>query len=211
MWVYFGCVMASPPALPTDHKSRQLTTAVKDNLSLLFGIVAVFWGLEILDTIFFNFLDHFGIRPRTLFGLGGILTAPFIHYGFGHLLSNTLPFLILGGVVLIGGRSVFVTASLLIVGLGGGMLWMLGPSSSNHIGASLLIFGYFGFLIARGIVEKSGFWIVVSIATLILYGGMIWGVLPGQTGISWQGHLFGFIAGIIAARVMFTRPIESVS
>lgn len=199
--------MATPPALPTSHKRSQLKTAVKDNLSLLFGIVAVMWCVEIVDTVPANFLDHFGIRPRTLLGLSGIAFAPFLHGGFGHLASNTLSFLMLGGVVLIGGRTVFVTASVFIVAVGGALVWVLGPAATNHIGASLLIFGYFGFLIARGIVEKSGFWIFVSVFTLLLYGGMIWGILPGQQGISWQSHLFGFIAGILAARVMFTPRV----
>ncbi|MEX2578563.1 MAG: rhomboid family intramembrane serine protease [Verrucomicrobiales bacterium] len=201
--------MARPPALPTDHRRDQLVAAVKDNVTLLFGIAGLFWGLEILDQILFGFLDHFGIRPRTLPGLAGVFLAPFIHLGFGHLVSNTLPFLILGGVVLVGGRKIFVTASLFIVAVGGGMLWTLGPSSTNHIGASLLVFGYFGFLIARGVFERSAFWIVVSIITLILYGGMLAEVVPGQRGISWQGHLFGFVAGVLAARVMFTREMPA--
>lgn len=178
---------------------------------LLFGAVAVAWGLEILDLILFGFFDRFGIQPRTLSGLIGVATAPFLHLGFPHLLSNTLPFLMLGGIVLIGGRKVFLTATLIIIAVGGMALWMLGPSATNHIGASLLIFGYLGFLLARGIFEKSLFWIVVSVITLVFYGGMLAGVLPGQPGISWQGHLFGFVAGVFAARVMFTRTVEPLA
>jgi membrane associated rhomboid family serine protease len=197
--------MTSPPALPSDHRGEQLIRSIKDHLLLLFGIVAIAWGLEIADTLLFGFLDRFGIQPRSISGLSGIVTAPFLHLGFGHLVSNTLPFLILGGVVLIGGRSVFIRASVFIIAIGGMMLWTLGPKATNHLGASLLIFGYLGFLLARGIFERSGFWILVSVFTLILYGGMLGGVLPGQPGISWQGHLFGFVAGVISARVMFTR------
>ncbi|MDF2378037.1 MAG: rhomboid family intramembrane serine protease [Verrucomicrobiales bacterium] len=193
------------PALPADHRRDQLVSAVKDNLALLFGAVAIAWGLEIFDTLLFGFLDRFGIQPRSLSGLPGIATSPFLHLGFGHLLSNTLPFLVLGGVVLIGGRKVFLTATLFILSVGGMALWTLGPAATNHVGASGLIFGYLGFLLARGLVEKSAFWIIVSIVTLVLYGGMLNGVLPGQPGISWQGHLFGFFAGLLAARVMFTR------
>lgn len=197
--------MALPPALPTDHRRNRLATALKNNVSLLLSVVAVMWGVEIVDTVLANFLDRFGIRPRTLLGLPGIAFAPFLHGGFGHLASNTVSFIMLGGVVLIGGRNVFVTSSIFIVAVGGAMVWALGPASTIHIGASLLIFGYLGFLLARGVVEKSGFWIVVSIFTLLLYGGMLWGVLPGQQGISWQSHFFGFIAGVLAARVMFER------
>lgn len=197
--------MKTPPALPTDHRRDQLVKAVKDNLVLLFGAVAIAWGLEILDTILLGFFDRFGIQPRSFSGLPGVVTSPFLHLGFGHLISNTLPFIVLGGIVLMGGRKVFMTATLFIMAVGGMALWTLGPAATNHVGASGLIFGYLGFLLARGIVEKSGFWIVVSIVTLILYGGMLSGVLPGQPGISWQGHLFGFVSGILAARVMFTR------
>lgn len=177
---------------------------MKDNLVLLFGAVAVAWGLQIADLVTFSFLDNFGIKPRTLSGIPGILAAPFLHGGFGHLISNTFPFLMLGGIVLIGGRKLFVAISLFIIATGGGALWTIGPAGTNHIGASLLIFGYLGFLLARGVVEKSTFWIVVSIVVLILYGGMLAGVLPGQQGISWQGHLFGFVAGVLGARVLLT-------
>ena len=96
-------------------------------------------------------------------------------------------------------------ATLFIIAVGGMALWTLGPGATNHLGTSGLIFGYLGFLLARGIVEKSSFWIVVSVVTLLLYGGMLNAVFPGQPGISWQGHLFGLVAGILAARVMFTR------
>ena len=197
--------MKSPLALPTDHRRGQLVKALKDNLALLFGVVALAWGLEVLDTILLGFLDRFGIQPRSFAGLPGVVTSPFLHLGFGHLISNTIPFLILGGIVLIGGRRVFLMATLFIIAVGGMALWTLGPGATNHLGTSGLIFGYLGFLLARGIVEKSSFWIVVSVGTLLLYGGMLSGVFPGQPGISWQGHLFGLVAGILAARVMFTR------
>jgi membrane associated rhomboid family serine protease len=197
-------VSTRPPALPTDHRRQQWGLAIKDNLVLLFGAVLIAWGLQIADLVTFSFLDNFGIKPRTLSGIPGILAAPFLHGDFGHLVSNTIPFLMLGSIVLIGGRRLFVAISLFIIAIGGGALWTMGPSGTNHIGASLLIFGYLGFLLARGVVEKSTFWIVVSVAVLILYGGMLAGVLPGQEGISWQGHLFGFFAGILGARVLLT-------
>lgn len=195
----------SPPPLPVHHPAARVAESIKENLVFLFGCMAVAWGLEILDTLLFGSLDQFGIQPRTVSGLFGIFLSPFLHGGFGHLISNTLPFLVLGGIVLIGGRRVFVTATAFIIAVGGGALWTLGPGSTNHIGASLLIFGYLGFLLARGVVERSGFWITVSVIVLVVYGGMIGGILPGERGISWQGHLFGLIAGILAARVIFTK------
>lgn len=204
--------MALPPStlrpplpLPVDHRTRRIAGAIRGNLALLLGLAAAGWALEILDFVLFGSLDQFGIRPRSTAGIWGIVMSPFLHAGFGHLASNTLPFLALGGTVLLGGRRVFALASILVVALGGAAVWMIGPGGTNHIGASLLIFGYLGFLLARGIVERSGFWILVSLVVLVIYGGLLRGVLPGQTGISWQGHLFGFLAGAFAARVLFTR------
>tara|TARA_R110000850_G_scaffold185992_3_gene311910 strand:- start:2368 stop:2985 length:618 start_codon:yes stop_codon:yes gene_type:complete len=203
--------MTIPPVLPTDHRRDRLAGAIRGNLMLLFGAVSIAWLLEIVDLVSFEFFDQFGIQPRSLHGLFGIISAPFLHLGFAHLASNTLPFLILGGVVLIGGRKVFVTATIFIIGVGGAALWVLGPAATNHVGASLLIFGYLGLLLARGLFEKSPFWVVISLVTLLLYGGMLVGVLPRQAGVSWQGHLFGFIAGVLAARVMFTRESQPSS
>ena len=201
----------STSSLPLDHRRERIVASIKNNLSLLFGTVAIAWALEILDFFLAGNLDRFGIVPRNLSGLFGVPVSPFLHLGFGHLLSNTLPFLILGGIVLMGGRKIFLTSTLFILGVGGGALWTIGPGATNHIGASLLVFGYLGFLLARGIVERSSFWIIVSVVVLVFYGGMIGGLLPGKEGVSWQGHLFGFISGILAARVMFTKGVDRSS
>ncbi|NNE93896.1 MAG: rhomboid family intramembrane serine protease [Verrucomicrobiales bacterium] len=191
-----------------SSRTNATLAAVKDNALLLFGCVAVMWGLEIVDFLFRNFLDGVGIKPRSVTGLIGIATAPWLHLGFGHLVSNTIPFLVLGGIVLLGGRGVFVSLSLFIALVGGGLLWLLGPGNTNHIGASLVIFGYLGFLLSRGFFEKSLFWVLVSFGILVVYGWMIFGILPSERGVSWQGHLFGFAAGILGAWLMFPRGQE---
>ncbi len=194
-----------PETTPTPPINRIVET-VKDNALFLLGIVAIFWVIEILDFILpFIPLDNLGIRPRYLPGLVGLATAPFLHLDFGHLISNTVPFIVLGGVVLLGGKKTFITVSIFIAFAGGFALWLLGPGGTNHIGASLVIFGYLGFLLARGVFEKSGPWIAVSLIILVIYGGMIIGVFPSRPEISWQGHLFGFIAGILAAQLMFAK------
>ncbi|MDA8975139.1 rhomboid family intramembrane serine protease [Akkermansiaceae bacterium] len=197
--------MPNPSVLLSDHRRAQLVKALKDNLVLLLGAVAVTWGIEILNTIFLGYFDRYGIQPCSITGLSGVLTSPFLHLGFGHLISNTLPSIMLGGLVLIGGWRVFLKATLFIILTGGLALWLLGPSATNHIGASGLIFGYLGFLLARGIVEKSLFGIVVSVVILLLYGRILCGVFPGQPGITWPRHLFGFMAGLLSARVIFSR------
>jgi membrane associated rhomboid family serine protease len=166
-------------------------------------MLGLMWAAETLDLLPFVHLDRFGIRPRTVPGLVGIVCAPFLHANFAHLLSNSVPFLILGGVVLLGGTAVFWRVTLFVVLVGGFAVWLLAARYSNHIGASGLIFGYLGFLLARGFFEKSAMWMLVSFIMLVLYGGLLFGVLPLHAGISWEGHLFGFLAGIAAARWTF--------
>jgi membrane associated rhomboid family serine protease len=189
--------------LSKSPRSRALVNAIKDHLFLLFGLLGVMWVVEILDHLPYIHLDRFGIHPRTLSGLPGILLAPFLHAGFGHLLVNSLPFVVLGGVVLLGGVRVFWKVTIFVALAGGLGVWLLAGPASIHIGASGVIFGYLGFLLARGVFEKSLFWLLVAVAILIGYGSLLFGILPLQAGVSWQGHLFGFLAGIGAARLMF--------
>lgn len=174
---------------------------------ILGGFVVLIWLLEIVDQLIFRHrLNRLGIRPRSQIGLRGILFAPLLHGTWQHLSANTLPFLVLGGLVMLSGVDEFaiVTAVVwLVSGLG---VWLFASRDSLHIGASGVIFGYFGFLIARGYFERSFVAIGFSVLVAILYGGMIWGVLPGQYGISWEGHLFGFLGGIFAARLLGKRP-----
>lgn len=180
--------------------ARPLLRSIKEHALLLFGLLAIMWAIEVVDFMLSAVdLDQFGIRPRSARGLVGILLSPFLHVGFGHLLSNSLPFLFLGGLVMTGGRRQFVLLSLWVTLAGGSGVWLLGGSQTVHLGASLLIFGYLGFLLTRGIARRSIAGVLLSIGLLIGYGGMLYGVLPGQPGISWLGHLCGFLAGIAGA------------
>ena len=196
----------SPYANSSHIGGSGLVDSIKGHAITLFGILALMWGLEIADQFLpFVNLDRYGIRPRNTNSLPGILFAPLLHGGFGHLVANTVPFLILGGIVMLGGRKVFWSVTVFVV-IGGGLgVWLFGATNSVHIGASGLVFGYLGFILSRGFFERSIFWILVSFVILILYGGLVFGVLPGQPGVSWQSHLFGFGAGIVAAWVMFPR------
>jgi membrane associated rhomboid family serine protease len=196
-------------ALPSRHRPRQWWNAVRSHLGLLFGAVILVWGVEFIDWVLRGALNEFGIHPRSVPGLIGIAASPFLHANFEHLISNTVPFLVLGGVVLMAGRQQFLMVTISILAMGGGMLWTLGPGGTNHIGASLLIFGYLGYLLARGFFERSPFWIMISLFTLLLYGGMVVGVLPGEKDVSWQGHLFGFVGGIVTARVLCPPRVGS--
>lgn len=156
--------------------------------------LAVMWGLEVIDAIIGQKMNALGIEPRTLSGLIGIPLAPVLHGGFGHLLANTVPFAILGFLTIMRGVSTFVMVTLVVTVVGGALVWIMG-SNGYHIGASGLIFGYFGYNVAMGIFERSFKSILMAVLVALLYGGMIFGVFPGRAGVSWEGHLFGAAAG----------------
>ena len=187
------------------QETKALVRELKTQGTILGGFVAVMWIVEIVDIVLGGALNAYGIRPHQLTGLRGILFSPFLHGGFGHLIANTIPFFTLGWFVMLQETSDFfiVTAiTMLVSGLG---TWLVGSTNSVHIGASGVIFGYLGFLLARGYFERNIPSIFLSLIVGVLYGGGIWGIFPNQPGISWEGHLFGFIGGILAARLL-ARP-----
>ncbi|HAA31361.1 MAG TPA: rhomboid family intramembrane serine protease [Cyanobacteria bacterium UBA8553] len=187
------------------QEAKALARELKTQTTILGGLVGTMWVLELVDFfVFRQALNIYGIIPRNIIGLRGILFAPFLHGSLGHLIANSIPFLILGWLVMLQETSDFfvVTAiTMLVSGLG---VWLFG-ASGIHVGASGVIFGYLGFLLLRGYFERNFASILLSLIVGVLYGGMIWGVLPTQLGISWEGHLFGFIGGVIAARLLARR------
>ncbi|GCL49633.1 putative peptidase [Microcystis aeruginosa NIES-3804] len=179
---------------------------IKTQAIILATFVAIFWLLEILDQfVFRGSLDFFGIIPHQVMGLRGILFAPFLHGDFPHLIANTVPFLILGWLVMLQETSDFFIVTGLTMLVGGLGVWLFAAPGSIHIGASILIFGYLGFLLLRGYFQRNIPSILLSILVFLLYGGTIWGVLPSHQGISWQGHLFGFLGGVLAAKLIATE------
>lgn len=167
------------------------------------GFVVVVWAVELVNWAIGHRLLQFGILPRSGAGLVGIPLSPFLHAGIGHAAVNTIPLLVLGSLVSLRGPGTLLRVSLVVVLLGGAILWVAGRPSV-HVGASGLIFGYFGFLVARGWYERSLASLVIAALTVILYGGLIWGVLPSLGPVSWEGHLFGLLAGTVAARLEST-------
>lgn len=173
------------------------------NARWLILLVSIAWAIEIVDRVILGGrLDSLGIHPRRMAGLVGIVLAPFLHLNFAHLMANTLPFLVLGYLVILRGKREFVFVSLVVMILGGSGVWLLGSSRSCHIGASGLIFGYLGYLLMRGWFERSFQSILLAGMAVFLYGGILWGVLPGQRGISWLGHLTGLLAGGLAGHCL---------
>jgi membrane associated rhomboid family serine protease len=177
----------------------------RDGVRIVLGIVALMWVLEVVDVALDHRLDRYGIEPRDPDGLDGVLTAPFLHVGFGHLIGNTIPFVVMGVVIAFEGplRLLGVTAiAALTSGLG---TWLVAPENSIHLGASGVVFGYATYLIARGWFNRRGVEIAIGVAVAVLWGGTLLAGLEPQQGISWQGHLFGAIGGLVAAWAL-ARP-----
>ena len=181
---------------PSARGSRQL------GLALVAGMVLLMWVGEAVDLLPGVELDEYGLRPRDPDGLVGIGASPFLHAGFGHLASNTIPFLLMGFVIAVGGamRVLLVTA---IVALVGGLgTWLLAPGATLHVGASGLVFGYAGYLLSRGFFNRRALDLAVAVMVALVWGGgLLVGLLP-QAGVSWQGHLFGAVGGVVAGRVL---------
>ncbi|HSE45427.1 MAG TPA: rhomboid family intramembrane serine protease [Gemmatimonadales bacterium] len=186
--------------LPTAAEAkRALSREFHRDVRILVGIVAVLWGVLLVDAALLSVqLTRFGILPRTAIGLRGLLFAPFLHSGVGHLIGNTIGFLLLGCLVLFREETDFWTVSG-VGALAGGMgLWLFGRPAI-HVGASGIIFCYFGYLISTGYFERRIGSILLSLGAVGLWGGFIFGILPGQPGVSWEGHLFGLLSGVLAA------------
>jgi membrane associated rhomboid family serine protease len=168
-------------------------------------IIAAFTGMlyltEAVDTVLGGTLDQEGIRPRQLDGLDGVLWAPLLHGGWPHLVANTVPVLVLGFFALAGGIGQFVAVTATVWLVGGLGTWLTG-SPGVHLGASVLVFGWLVFLLARGFFARSLIQILLAVVLFGLWGGVLWGVLPSATGISWEGHLFGAVGGLLAARLV---------
>jgi membrane associated rhomboid family serine protease len=188
---------------------------LKTQIKTLAAIVAILWVVFILNEFILEKilviangcglrrgLNALGIVPHSFIGLRGILFAPFLHGSFYHIVSNTVPFIIFGWLIMIRNIKDFYFVSFmaaLVAGLG---TWLIGRPCSTHIGASGVIFGYFGYLLFRGYFDRSFVAIAISVAIAVTYGSLLWGVLPTRSYISWEGHLFGFIGGAIAAKLL---------
>jgi membrane associated rhomboid family serine protease len=159
---------------------------------LVFLVNNVMWG---------GSFDRYGIAPRQVGSLPGIVFAPFLHASYQHLAANTLPLLILGGIICGRGRGEFVVVTALGILLGGGLTWLFARSAS-HIGASGLIFCYFGYLASLAWFNRTFGTLLVSVVCIVGYGGLVRGIVPTSSGISWESHLAGLVAGIALAWLM---------
>lgn len=169
-----------------------------NSLFVPFLFLLTMWLVKVIEVNFnFSFVQ-FGVYPQTLSGLKGILFSPFIHKDFTHLLNNSYPVLILGGMLFSFYSKIATKIFLWLFFISGFWLWVIGRPSS-HIGASGIIYALASFILVSGIIRKNPRLSAVSLIVIFLYGSMIWGILPTNEAVSWEGHLAGFVAGIIVA------------
>ncbi len=175
-------------------------------LILMLALTAVIWAVQIVNVEDDYGLDRFGLRPRDVGGLWGVLTMPFLHTDWDHLLSNTLPVILIGWVVLLEGVRVFALVTAAVV-LGGGVLtWAVGPGGTVIVGASALVFGWLGYLIARAVVSRRIRWIVSAAMVLVIFGTLLSGLVPvTHTQVAWQAHVCGFLAGAAMGATLHSR------
>ena len=178
---------------------------------VVFALVLIMWVSEGVDAVAGHRLDGYGIEPRDPDGLSGIIAAPFLHGGFGHLISNTVPFLAMGFVIAFKG-AVRVVAVTTIVALVSGLgTWLVAPSNTVHIGASGVVFGYATYLLSRGFFDRDLLGLAIGLVVGLVWGTALLGGLLPEEGISWQGHLFGAIGGVVAARALARRRAQPAS
>ena len=187
-------------AAPQSSLPRRAPSAVTTQVKVLGGSLGVMWATLGAHALASGALLSYGVVPRTRDGLWGILSAPFIHANVQHLATNSVPFLILGALVLLRGARRFLLVTTLAT-LGSGIVaWAFGAPGSVHIGASGVIFGYLGYLMLAGWFARSWGSIALSVLVTVAWGGLVFGVMPGTPGVSWQSHLGGFLGGVLAAR-----------
>jgi membrane associated rhomboid family serine protease len=187
---------SEPPFDPTSWSGAIIT---------MLALAAVLWVVQIVNAATNYRLDRYGLRPRDISGLEGIITSPFLHASYAHLLANTAPFVLIGWVVLLSGVRPFLLSTGIIVVAGGLATWLIAPSGLV-VGASGLIMGWLGYLLARAFFSRRIVWIVVAILVVFFFGGLLGGLLPSvNADVSWQGHVAGFAAGVLAGWILHPR------
>lgn len=179
--------------------------AIKDYRIILF-YVALLWALELVDLALGHSLDQFGLVPRQTEHLYGIVSMHFLHGGFGHLISNSLPLLVLGFLVSANHKAIQVTVSIML--LTGISVW-IAARHGNHVGASGLVMGYFGYLLSSAFFQRSLKSFILLAMTVVFYGGLVFTLLDFRGWISFEGHIFGFVSGIVSAKIWHSKKNRS--
>ena len=197
--------MNDPAEIALDGGRSNRASAVSAGLALVVVVIAVMWTIELVDSVLLDDeLQGNGIAPRERSGLEGIAFAPLLHLGWPHLIANTIPFLVLGGLVSLWGWRRWLAVTTIIVVVGGIATWLV-ARSGIHIGASGVVFGYFGFLLAAVFYERRLWPVVPAVIAIVAYGSAVVAGIAPTEGVSWEGHLFGALAGVLAAKVTASR------
>jgi membrane associated rhomboid family serine protease len=196
-----GASGASPPIDPSSWGGAIIIMAF---------VGAVLWTIQLVNAADNYQLDRFGLAPREASGLWGVLTEPFLHASYGHMLSNTVPLVLIGWVLMLSGiRTWLIVTAIVVVG-GGVLTWLVGPSNTVIVGASGMIFGWLGYLLARAYFSRELKWIVVAVLVLLFFGTLLFGLFPTlHSNVSWQAHVCGFVAGIGAGALLHPRRGET--
>lgn len=189
--------MSSVPATARDSRF--------EGARIVLALLAAMWAFEIADVALDHRLDQYGIEPRDPDGLFGVVAAPFLHDGFGHLLANSIPFVVLGILIALQGAVRVVAVTLTVALVSGLGTWLVAPAGTIHIGASGIVFGYATYLLVRGLFNRSMVEILIGVAVAAVWGTALLGGLMPQEGVSWQGHFFGAVGGVIAAWLISGR------
>jgi membrane associated rhomboid family serine protease len=188
---------------PEQRSSRRQLSAKAqrrvDGIRLLAGIVAVMWIVEIINTVDSNRLDGDGIYGRSVGHLWGIITAPFIHASFAHLIGNTIPLVFLGLIIALLGAGRLALVTGIVIVLGGLGTWLISPAGVSTVGASGLVFGYATYLLARGFFDRSLLALLTGLIVGVVWGAALLASIVPHYGVSWQAHVCGAVAGVVAA------------
>lgn len=189
-----------------SNNLQAIVLSLQKNLPFLLVILGLLWGIQIINFLLGYRLNRLGLYPRTVHGLLGIFFAPFLHGNFSHLFFNSIPLLALANLVLLAGHAFFYRVTFLIIVISGILTWLFGRAG-YHVGASALIMGYFGLILANAYHETTFVTIISCVIGLYYFGGLLLHLLPTEVEVSWEGHVFGFLAGVLTAfeKQLFTK------
>jgi membrane associated rhomboid family serine protease len=175
-------------------------------LIVMCSVGALLWIVQFVNASDHYGLDRFGVKPRDVDGLWGVVTMPFLHESYGHMFSNTVPLILIGWVLLLSGLRMWAIVTAIVVIGGGALTWLAGPENSVIVGASGMIFGWLGYLLARAYFSRKLKWIVVAVLVLLFFGTLLFGLFPTlNSNVSWQAHVCGFAAGVGAGALLHPR------
>ena len=190
----------------SDQLTVRPSQSQRQGLTLLIGIVALMWVIEVVNTLDSNNLDFDGIYPRNFDRLWGVFTAPFLHVSFAHLISNTIPFLFMGAIIAMRGAARLAVVTAIVIIVGGIGTWLIAPAGASTVGASGVVFGYAADPLTRGLFDRSVVELLIGLVVGVVWGGALLSSLVPHYGISWQAHACGAVGGVIAAWALAESP-----